>query len=458
MMIVVASHKSGGATTTAAALAAVVAGRARGAGGGRPGRRGHQRLAPRPGHPGLVTLASACRAGAVSNFPRTRCALPCGSGGGRWHRRAARRRRRRSRCWPTPTPACGPRTRPVVVDVGRLEPGSPALAACRRRRCAARVPASMCSRCCGLSLAELAFPSAALVSDRPGPFTTPMSWTPSCRCLSPAQLPLDRHAAEVIAGTRRPASGWLRVGLPAAARTLATPLPHSHARDVTPDDHHRGRAQRAAAGRRPTHPGRRRPGQPRRRWAAAPSTERRELAERYTGRGPRRPCPADPGRGTVAAVGCRRSPHRPRGHRSPDRSRGLQQLLDDPMVENIDANGCDRVFVRYTDGRVEQADPIADSDEAMIELIRTLASEAAFGDDTAGLGEERAFDRHNQQLDLRLRDGARLCAVMSVSGGRPVDPPTHAATRAAAKTWSAAAPSTSRCARCCRRRCAPSST
>jgi Flp pilus assembly CpaF family ATPase len=94
---------------------------------------------------------------------------------------------------------------------------------------------------------------------------------------------------------------------------------------------------------------------------------------------------------------------------------GLQQLLDDPLVENIDANSCDHVFVRYTDGRVEQADAIADSDEAMIELIRSLASEAAFGDDTAGLGEERAFDRHNQQLDLRLRGGARLCAVMSVS-------------------------------------------
>lgn len=94
---------------------------------------------------------------------------------------------------------------------------------------------------------------------------------------------------------------------------------------------------------------------------------------------------------------------------------GLQQLLDDPLVENIDANGCDQVFIRYTDGRLEQADPIADSDEEMIELIRTLASEAAFGDDTAGLGEERAFDRHNQQLDLRLRGGARLCAVMSVS-------------------------------------------
>ena len=29
----------------------------------------------------------------------------------------------------------------------------------------------------------------------------------------------------------------------------------------------------------------------------------------------------------------------------------LQPLLDDPMVENIDINGCDRVFVGYADGR-----------------------------------------------------------------------------------------------------------
>lgn len=144
-------------------------------------------------------------------------------------------------------------------------------------------------------------------------------------------------------------------------------------------------------------------------------TQRRELAERYAGQaldalaqqalaGGRTPMSAAAEARIARAV----SDHL-------TGAAGLQQLLDDPLVENIDANSCDLVFVRYTDGRLEQADPIADSDEAMIELIRTLASEAAFGDDTAGLGEERAFDRHNQQLDLRLRGGARLCAVMSVS-------------------------------------------
>jgi Flp pilus assembly CpaF family ATPase len=92
----------------------------------------------------------------------------------------------------------------------------------------------------------------------------------------------------------------------------------------------------------------------------------------------------------------------------------LQQLLDDKNVENIDANGCDQVFVRYTDGRMERAAPIAQSDDGMIELVRTFASEAAFGDDERGHGEERSLDRNNPQLDLRLPDGSRLCAVMSV--------------------------------------------
>ena len=36
---------------------------------------------------------------------------------------------------------------------------------------------------------------------------------------------------------------------------------------------------------------------------------------------------------------------------------GLQRLLDDPLVENIDVNGCDQVFVRYADGRMTRAAP-----------------------------------------------------------------------------------------------------
>lgn len=84
----------------------------------------------------------------------------------------------------------------------------------------------------------------------------------------------------------------------------------------------------------------------------------------------------------------------------------LQPLLDDPMVENIDINGCDLVFVGYADGREELHDPVADSDEELVELIQILAA-------NVGLAS-RPFDSANPQLDLRLPDGSRLSAVMGV--------------------------------------------
>ncbi|MGF1425026.1 CpaF family protein [Kitasatospora sp. LaBMicrA B282] len=86
---------------------------------------------------------------------------------------------------------------------------------------------------------------------------------------------------------------------------------------------------------------------------------------------------------------------------------GLQKLLDDPGVENIHANGCDRVFVRYADGRKEQVGPIASSDEELAELIRTLAAR--------GGTEERRFDRAVPRLNLQLPGGQRMFAVMAVS-------------------------------------------
>ncbi|WP_329132939.1 ATPase, T2SS/T4P/T4SS family [Streptomyces sp. NBC_01476] len=85
----------------------------------------------------------------------------------------------------------------------------------------------------------------------------------------------------------------------------------------------------------------------------------------------------------------------------------LQPLLDDDEVENIDINGCDQVFVGYSDGRELQADPVADTDEELIELIQVLGA-------YSGLSS-RPFDTANPQLDLRLPDGSRLSAVMDVT-------------------------------------------
>ena len=85
----------------------------------------------------------------------------------------------------------------------------------------------------------------------------------------------------------------------------------------------------------------------------------------------------------------------------------LQPLLEDAQIENIDINGCDRVFLGYADGREVLAEPVAESDEELIELIQVLAA-------YSGLSS-RPFDSANPQLDLRLPDGSRLSAVMDVT-------------------------------------------
>ena len=73
----------------------------------------------------------------------------------------------------------------------------------------------------------------------------------------------------------------------------------------------------------------------------------------------------------------------------------LQPLLDDPMVENIDINGCDHVFVQYADGREVAMPPVAESDDELIELVQLLGA-------YSGLSS-RSFDAANPQLDLRLQ-------------------------------------------------------
>jgi len=85
----------------------------------------------------------------------------------------------------------------------------------------------------------------------------------------------------------------------------------------------------------------------------------------------------------------------------------LQRLLEDPEIENINANGCDQVFVRYADGTRARVDPIADSDAELVELIRLAAGRM-------GLAERR-FDLGAPRLNLQLPDGSRLFAVMAVS-------------------------------------------
>jgi pilus assembly protein CpaF len=86
---------------------------------------------------------------------------------------------------------------------------------------------------------------------------------------------------------------------------------------------------------------------------------------------------------------------------------GFQSLLDNPEIENINANAFDDVHVTYADGTSEEVGPVADSDEDLAELIRTAAA-------LLGVGERR-FDPGCPTLVMELPDGSRLVATMSVS-------------------------------------------
>jgi pilus assembly protein CpaF len=85
----------------------------------------------------------------------------------------------------------------------------------------------------------------------------------------------------------------------------------------------------------------------------------------------------------------------------------LQRLLDDPEIENINANGFDVVWVRYADGRRERVEPIAESNEELVEMLRTAAARMGIG--------ERRFDLGSPSLSLPMPDGSRLFALMSLA-------------------------------------------
>ncbi len=85
----------------------------------------------------------------------------------------------------------------------------------------------------------------------------------------------------------------------------------------------------------------------------------------------------------------------------------LEQYLRDPSIENIVANGCNEVWLLRADGVKERGEPLASTDEQLIDLLKAAA---------ARMGRsERRFDAASPELNMRLRDGSRLHAVMAVS-------------------------------------------
>jgi Flp pilus assembly CpaF family ATPase len=85
----------------------------------------------------------------------------------------------------------------------------------------------------------------------------------------------------------------------------------------------------------------------------------------------------------------------------------LQRLLEDESIENIDANGCDTVWITRSGGLKERGPALAESDDELVEMIRMAAARL-------GLSERR-FDMGAPSLNLQLPDGSRLFSVMAVT-------------------------------------------
>ncbi|MEV4105932.1 CpaF/VirB11 family protein [Nonomuraea sp. NPDC049649] len=85
----------------------------------------------------------------------------------------------------------------------------------------------------------------------------------------------------------------------------------------------------------------------------------------------------------------------------------LQPFVDDPEVENIDVNGCDQVWITYSDGRKALGPPVADSDEQLVENVRRWA---AYQGQTS-----RDFSIARPRLHLSVGHRTRMAALMGVT-------------------------------------------
>ncbi len=85
----------------------------------------------------------------------------------------------------------------------------------------------------------------------------------------------------------------------------------------------------------------------------------------------------------------------------------LDQLLDDPEVEDITINNYQTGFVRYADGSKVQLPQVASSDKELEEIVKTISAHDGLS--------TRPFDILNYSVTLRLHDGSRLHAVQGVS-------------------------------------------
>ena len=85
----------------------------------------------------------------------------------------------------------------------------------------------------------------------------------------------------------------------------------------------------------------------------------------------------------------------------------LQPLLEDDEISDIHVRGSCRVWVKLRNGQRETRDPIVDTDDELIELVRQAATRLS--------RQERRFDAGTPELNMQLPDGSRLFATMDVS-------------------------------------------
>ncbi len=81
----------------------------------------------------------------------------------------------------------------------------------------------------------------------------------------------------------------------------------------------------------------------------------------------------------------------------------LGPLLGEDSWTDLHAEGTEPVTVNLLDGTTARWEPVADSDEELVELIRALGRNEGIS--------ERRFDLAHPQLNVQLRDGSRLFAV-----------------------------------------------
>jgi pilus assembly protein CpaF len=85
----------------------------------------------------------------------------------------------------------------------------------------------------------------------------------------------------------------------------------------------------------------------------------------------------------------------------------MQALLADDSIEEIHILGCDRVRITRRNGTVEWGEPVADTDDELVETLQNIARRAG--------ATERSLSSSKPTLDLQLPDGSRMAAVYLVS-------------------------------------------